>query len=156
MSDIKVSDFRPAPSEGFARRMVGHLMEMIASQAAPATADVGFEDRGGVPYARQAGTIRDMYVVTGRTPGVGESLTVDLQRSTDDGATWSAGLFTAPFTIDATSAAAGLVRKPINILGSLPAGSRSVAAGDRYRAVLVYVAGGGPAMTETYAVIEIS
>ena len=143
--ELHPSDFRPAPSEGFAQKIVGLLFIIAAAQGAAGTANVVFADALGGQYIRQVGTIRQLYLTTGVVPGAGESLTVDVQRSTDGGTTWSSGLLSSVYTINLTNVTAGLVRKKIDILSLLPAGSRSVAEGDMLRVVLTYVAGGTPA-----------
>lgn len=150
MSTLESRDLHNPLSQRNIEKLVGHVFTFNAFQAVAADANVAAA-RNGSPVVPQAGRIESISMITPVVAATGESMSVDIHKSTDGGATY-ATILTAPKVVSSTTAA-----KTVTSLDSLidPA-KNNVSAGDLLRAVLDYTAGGGPTpMVNTHVSIEI-
>lgn len=141
-------------ASGATSRIKQHVKQMVAVQGVCADAAAGalLMLNHGAKMISQAGTIVDAYVIIGAVAAANESLVVDIQKSTDNGATW-ATVLTAPKTINDVGEPAQTV---IPLAALLDADKVGVDVGDILCVVLDYTAGGGPTpILNTMVVAEI-
>jgi hypothetical protein len=145
---ITKKDLHTPLSEQAIRKIYGAMHKFIAYQAVAASANLV---PGDSPVIVQAGRIQDIHVVIPKVCASGESMVVDVHKSTDGGATY-ATVLTETKTIGSTDAA-----KTLHSMTSLIDGSKAdLNAGDMLRVVLTYTAGGGPTpIVSTTVQIEI-
>lgn len=141
---VDLGDFSGPLSKGFGEKILPLVNRSVAHQAVAASASVALAHHG-CPVQLEPGKISELFVVLGGgvVPGAGESMTVDVEESTDGGSTW-ASILSAPKTLDATITDA---EARIDLMGLLanPTHPKVLSPLTRLRATLVYTAGATPA-----------
>jgi hypothetical protein len=127
------------------RKLKARLGTLRAEQSAVATANVVMSGAFGSMLESDK-IIEEAWVQLSTALAAGESMVVDVERSTDGGTTW-ASILSATKTLDNTSTAKS------QILLSVAPASKQQAQGTLLRAKLTYVAGGGP--TGKYIVVAV-
>lgn len=136
MSEMRESDLRFPLNNASLRKLMSRLGAMRAEQAAVATGNVVMSGSFGSMLEADK-TIEEAWVQISTAFAAGESMAVDVERSTDGGTTW-ATILSAPLTVNNTSTAKTQI--PLTVA---PA-SMTQLRGTILRAKLTYVAGGGP------------
>lgn len=147
MSKLTGKDLRFPLNNDASRKLQGIMLRRAVSQAAAATANLNLTHHG-VPFVLQAGRIKDLFWILGTAAAAGESMVLDVQKSSNGGSSW-ATVLSATVTIDSTSTA----RAQTSIFRLVLPASLSLAEGDMLRAALTYTAGGGPAPMANLAVV---
>lgn len=114
----------------------GAWLSAVASNAGLALLEAG----SGM--AVQDLAIQDLYVMFDAPLAAGESLVVDIQSSTDGGATW-ATMLSATKTFDSTNMLVGSTKVQQSLMSLLLGTKVAIPSGTRLRAVTTYVPGGG-------------
>jgi hypothetical protein len=128
------------------RKLKSRLGAMRAEQSAVATANVVMSGSFGSMLESDK-VIEEAWVQLSTAFAAGESMVVDVERSTDGGTTW-ASILSGTTTLSSTTTAKSQV-----LLSVAPA-SKSQAQGTLLRAKLTYVAGGGPTGKYIAVVVE--
>lgn len=125
-------------------KLIGHIHRAESVQASPSTATMELW------VADFAGVLGDAYVVSSIQPGVGETMTFDLQKSTNGGSSFTTVL-SGVFTLGSTNwQQAQLSFKSLITTSSFN-------AGDVFQVIRTYTAGGSAApITYTKVAIEPS
>lgn len=129
------------------RKLQGFIGKRSAFQAVIGTGTVLFVHNSN-PILSQTGTIGDLYYMVGVKPASGESIVLDVKKSSDGGGTW-ATILSSTVTIGSTASA----RVQVPIKSSVLAAKLSVAEGDMLRAELTYTAGSTPAPAANLVVV---
>lgn len=119
------------------RRLRGHIKARGTNLAVAATANSNLAHHGCL-FVTEPGQIQDVYSITNVVAGAGESIVIDIEKSSDGGATW-ATVLSATTTIDSTTTAKRQVQHKVDPT------KRAVVPGDMLRAKHTYTAGGTPA-----------
>lgn len=103
----------------------------------------------------QERTLDALFVVLPTAMASGESMVVDVQKSTNGGGTW-ATVLSATKTLNSTTATAAIILSQIDLTSLVLTASKRLATGTMLRAVCTYVAGGTPTGTAMAIVAECS
>lgn len=147
MSKLTGKDLHFPLNNETSRKLQGLILRRAAFQGTAATAGVNLALQG-VPFLLQAGRLRDLYYIYGTAAAAGESMVVDVQKSTNGGSSW-ATMLSSTVTISSTSTPL-VVTSMWSLV--LPA-SVALAEGTMMRMNLTYTAGGGPAPMANLAVV---
>jgi hypothetical protein len=136
MPQLKQGDLRFPLNGSSAARLRARIDRISSNQATAATLTEQY-------ISETAGKIQALSVVIAATPGVGESLVVDVQNN-------GVSLLTAPATLDSATSGKGVKSLPV-IANSF------IAAGDVITFIRTYTAGGAPALaTPNRIVLEVA
>ena len=151
-NSMTLRDFSGPLNKPFGEKMLGLVNRLEVHQATAADANLALCGKNANPVILEAGKIRDIFVIlAGAALASGETMSVDIHKSTDNGATY-ATILTAPkvFTV---ANAVGVRHSLMQLLGT----NNAVDVSDRLRVVLDYTAGGGPTpMTSTVVAVDIA
>jgi hypothetical protein len=149
---IRLRDFTGPQNKEVGAKLMGMVNRLSVHQATATDANLALADKNAVPVCLEAGKIRDLWVMfAGAALAAAETMSVDIHKSTDNGATY-ATILSAPKVFTNTTGTLS-VRHSLMALLADP----SVGLSDRLRVVLDYTAGGGPTpVTSTVVVCDIA
>jgi hypothetical protein len=149
---IRLRDFTGPQNKEVGAKLTGMVNRLSVHQATATDANLALADKNAVPVCLEAGKIRDLWVMfAGAALAPAETMSVDIHKSTDNGATY-ATILSAPKVFNDTTGTLS-VRHSLMALLADP----SVGLSDRLRVVLDYTAGGVPTpVTSTVVVCDIA
>jgi hypothetical protein len=151
-STIRLREFTGPQNKEVGSKLMGMVNRLTVHQATATDANLALCDKNAVPVCLEAGKIRDLWVLfAGAALAAAETMSVDIHKSTDNGATY-ATILSAPKVFNNTT---GVVGTRLSLMSLLA--NASVGLSDRLRVVLDYTAGGAPTpVTSTVVVCDIT
>lgn len=137
----------PAPMQESIQNLLGLVNRRVMFQQTAASANVLFTQEGS-PTVIEAGFIRRLGFVLGDIPASGESYSIDIKKSSNNGGSW-ATVLSGPIVINSANVVSGVLQTDMQPFSTFGITKPSLATGDMIRAEITYTAGGGPAPAAT-------